>query len=103
MKVDEKIELFLDKWIKKLEDKYSHLTLKELALAQAVKLGEEVGELCNEILHAYSAQRESKKADGKLAHEIGDVLLATMLLAKRFDIDPKKAILDKIDEIEGRE
>lgn len=74
-------------------------------LARTVKLNEEVGELCNEVLGFIKAQRREKLEqfdNSSLSGEFADVIITTLLLAKSMDIDVKKALEEKIKKIDDR-
>jgi NTP pyrophosphatase (non-canonical NTP hydrolase) len=74
-------------------------------LSSAVKLTEELGELCNEVLGHSSLQRKDK-LDGldkeNLSEEVADVIITTLLLAKVMNVDVEKALEKKIEEINKR-
>ena len=73
--------------------------------ARAIKLGEEFGELCQEILFHSALQRKSKMKKFKkenLSEEFADVLISTLLLAQEMNIDIEKALEDKIKKIDKR-
>lgn len=74
-------------------------------LARNVKLSEEVGELSEEILTYLSFQRNNKLSENKekLAKEMADVLLVTLLIAKSTGVDIEKALEQKISEIKKRD
>ena len=64
-------------------------------LARAVKLNEEVGELCNEILLFNSMQRTEKmeKCNSEnLSEEFADVVITTLLLAKATSTNIEEAL-----------
>lgn len=76
------------------------------ALAQAVKLGEEVGELNAEILGAIKYCRNDKISQftsNSLAGELADVMVCTFLLAEIFEVDLPSALTNKIDFLRSRE
>ncbi len=83
-----------------------HVNDKEKrALARAVKLSEEVGELSSEILGHTKDQRERKSrifSNEGLSSEFADVVITTLLLAKSVDVDIKEALEKKIDKINKR-
>lgn len=68
------------------------------------KVIEEVGELSECILTSEQLQRKEKldKIQDKLEHEFADVILSTMILAKEMNVDLKKALKEKINEIKKR-
>ncbi len=74
-------------------------------LAKTVKLNEEVGELCNDILAVLKLQRKSKleKFDKRnFYEEFGDVILSTIQLATAAGVDIDRAVNDKLKKIEER-
>jgi NTP pyrophosphatase (non-canonical NTP hydrolase) len=81
------------------------LTEREMLYARVIKLGEEVGELCSEILALDKLQREEKLEDSSdegLSGEIADVLITTLLVAEYLDIDPREVLRKKMTEIDKR-
>ena len=75
------------------------------ALAQAVKLGEEVGELHAEVLGALRCQRADKPGDynpGTLGGELADVAVCLAILACTLNVDLAKAVEDKIEALDRR-
>jgi NTP pyrophosphatase (non-canonical NTP hydrolase) len=76
-----------------------------LALAHAVKLGEEVGELQAEVLGALEYQRSDKAgrySRDTLGGELADVLVCVALLADTFGVDLAQAVGSKIEHLEAR-
>lgn len=74
-------------------------------LTMTVKLNEEVGELCNDILSILRLQRRSKleKFDKRNVYaEFADVILTTLQLASAAKVDIERAVNDKIKKIEQR-
>lgn len=90
----------------KLTPSYKISTLEEQEiLARTVKLNEEVGELCNDILAVLKMQRKSKleKFDKRnFYEEFADVLLSTMQLANAAHVDVERAVHDKMKKIEEK-
>jgi NTP pyrophosphatase (non-canonical NTP hydrolase) len=75
------------------------------ALAQAVKLGEEVGELHAEVLGALSYQRPDKTGEfspDTLGGELADVLVCLAILAQTLNVDLAAAVTDKIEHLDRR-
>lgn len=75
------------------------------ALAQAVKLGEEVGELHAEVLGALSYQRSDKAGEfsrDTLGGELADVMVCVAMLAQTFNVDLAAAVTDKIEHLDRR-
>ena len=85
---------------------YKLYTQKEKAiLTKTVKLNEEVGELCNDILGILRLQRKAKmdKFDRRnIYQEFADVIITTMQLASVAGVDLERAIHDKLIKIEKR-
>ncbi|NCF74868.1 MAG: hypothetical protein GWO87_00045 [Xanthomonadaceae bacterium] len=80
-------------------------TQQEKILARTVKLTEELGELCNEVLVFNGDQRQeklNKYNKNNLPNEFADVIITALLLAKSMDVDIKKALTDKIKKINKR-
>ena len=92
-----------DERLKKYYGGYSNQ--EKRILARTVKLTEELGELCNEVLAHNSLQRKHKlnnHSKGNLPEEFADVIITTLLLAKALNIDIKKALEKKIEKINKR-
>lgn len=73
--------------------------------ARVVKVGEEFGELCQEVLFHANLQGKHKKEqfdENNLANEFADVIFTTLLLSKDMNIDIEKALEDKMKKIEKR-
>ena len=91
---------------KKLKDRYSsHSREEEIVLARTVKLGEEFGELCDEVLAHSSLQRRTKLDDHSkenLPGEFADVIITTLLLAKTMNVDIEKALEEKMQKLHRR-
>lgn len=104
MKIEE-INSFVDSEIKRLEEYYSLKGHEELTLAMTLKIGEEVGELFNEVLAHKGFQRKDKlkKLDKKeIESELADVLFTTFILSRRFNININDAITEKMNKIKKR-
>ena len=74
-------------------------------LTMTVKLNEEVGELCNDILAVLKLQRKSKleKFEKKnFYEEFADVIITTIQLASVAGVDVQRAINDKLKKIEEK-
>ncbi len=74
-------------------------------LSRTVKLNEEVGELCNDILAILKMQRKAKleKFDKRNIYvEFADVILTTMQLAIAAGVDVERAVNDKLNKVEGK-
>lgn len=90
----------------RLEKCYGKCGDKEkLIFARMVKVTEEVGELCSEVLAKCDLQRPGKIKDHsheKLSEELADVLITTLLLANSLDVDVENSLKKKIEKIEKR-
>ncbi len=87
--------------------KYHHYCKdnEKTILAQTIKISEELGELCDEVLSFSNMQRKDKLEkhnDESLAEEFADVLITTLLLAKNMNVDIEKALERKIIKINKR-
>jgi len=74
-------------------------------LTKTVKLNEEVGELCNDILSILRLQRKAKleKFDKRhIYQEFADVIITTIQLASVAGVDIERAVVDKMKVIEER-
>jgi len=74
-------------------------------LTKTVKLNEEVGELCNDVLSVLQLQRRSKleKFDKRhIYEEFADVVITVIQLAEAAGVDVERAVGDKIEKIEKR-
>ena len=99
----------LPAWIEKqsgrLRAQYPNEDEEKRTYVRTIKLVEEVGELCNEILIAGDQQRPSKAENhdkDNLSHEFADVLIVTLLLANQLGVDVEKALESKIEKINAR-
>ncbi len=74
-------------------------------LIHTVKLNEEVGELCNDILATLQLQRKSKLErfeKNNIYQEFADVLIVLLQLAHYTNVDIERAVNDKIKKIEEK-
>jgi NTP pyrophosphatase (non-canonical NTP hydrolase) len=90
----------------KLKKRYSSLSnQQEVILARTVKLGEEFGELCEQVLVCNSLQRKQKLDDHdkeNLREEFADVIITALLLAKSMDVDIERALETKMERLNER-
>lgn len=71
----------------------------ELILAHAVKLGEELGELNEEVLKNLKCQMRDKPIEENgLEHELADVIIVASVLG----IDIEKALKEKMEKVDKR-
>ena len=90
---------------KRLRTYYHSTDEDKIILAQTVKLTEELGELCSEVLAHKSLQRKQKLENHdkeNIQEEFADVIITAMLLAKAMNIDIEKALENKIKKINKR-
>lgn len=90
----------------KLRSHYANFNDNEKRiLARTVKLTEELGELCDEVLSFNSLQRKDKlekHSVDSLSDEFADVIITTLLLAEAMEVDVEKAIKIKIEKLHER-
>lgn len=89
----------------RLKERSTNSSENERVLARTVKLMEELGELCDEILASGGNQREEKLKNSSrenLQSEFADVVITTLLLAKTMKVDIEEALTDKIGKINDR-
>lgn len=80
-------------------------TRKDRIFARTIKLGEEYGELCDQVLASVGDQRQSKLIKVKssdLESEFADVLIVLFMLAKAMDIDVMQALDAKVKKIKAK-
>lgn len=100
----------LQEEIKILNDKtkthYKLYTQQEKEiLTKTVKLNEEVGELCNDILSVLRLQRRAKLEvfdKRSIYGEFADVIITAIQLANVTGVDVERAVHDKLITIEKR-
>ena len=105
MKIKE-LTQFIEGYNKRLKEKFGGEDDQEkIILKSTVKLTEELGELCDEVLAVSSIQREEKmknRDEKNLSGEFADVLIAVCMLAEDMGIDLEKAVQNKIKIIKER-
>lgn len=72
---------------------------------RTIKLGEEFGELCDQVLASVGDQRKdklAKKSADSLNDEFADVLIVTFLLAKSMHVDIMQALDHKVKKIKEK-
>lgn len=76
---------------------------REHIFARTIKLGEEYGELCDEVLASMGHQRKDKLAEHHdLAGEFADVVIVAFLLAKAMNVNVREALAKKIQKIKDK-
>ncbi len=102
----EDLHIFIRTEDKRLRDRFGNYPDEEKRiLARTVKLTEELGELCDEVLSYNSMQRAEKleEADAEnLPDEFADVIITTLLLAEAMGVDIEQALESKIEKINKR-
>jgi len=97
---------FIKKEDKRLREYYGNYKDEEKRiLARTVKLSEELGELCDEVLSFNVMQRQDKLAKhdaNNLSEEFADVIITTLLLAEVMNVDIEKALKHKMQKINKR-
>lgn len=85
--------------------KNSSQTERERILARTIKIAEEFGELCDEVLASIGDQRKGKMTGrdlDNLSDEFADVIITTFLLASSMNIDIPLALSKKIEKIKAK-
>ena len=78
-------------------------TDSERTLMQTIKLSEEVGELCEVVLQETGGQMRSKAAkELDVGSEIADVIICTLLMAERFNVDTWEEVDKKMQKVLAR-
>ena len=80
---------FIEIESERLREYYHNIDEDKVILAQTVKLTEELGELCSEVLAHDSLQRKEKLENHNkenIQEEFADVIITTLLLAKSMNI-----------------
>lgn len=79
---------------------------REHMFARTIKLGEEYGELCDEVLASIGGQRKDKMIGHEstdLQDEFADVIICTFMLAKAMNVDILQALDHKIPKIRKKQ
>jgi len=96
---------FIEIESKRLRKYYPNIDEDKIILAQTVKLTEELGELCSEVLAHKSLQRKQKLDNynkKNISEEFADVIITALLLAKTMNVDIEKALENKLKKINKR-
>lgn len=100
------LRIFIKKEDKRLRKSHGYYKDEEKRiLARTVKLGEEMGELCDEVLSFNAMQRQDKLVKheaSNLSEEFADVIITTLLLAEVMNVDIEKALKQKMQKIDKR-
>ena len=100
----EKILKFIKKEHKRLLKFYHFKSNHQIKYPIALKIGEELGELYEDVLATDNLQRKIKLQQKKshLDEEMADVIITTLLLAENMQIDIIKGLAKKIQKIQKR-
>lgn len=101
----EELLIFIRTEDARLKERYKDNALdhEKILLAKTVKLAEEVGELCNEVLLHQALQRKEKLSrPAEAGGECADVLITTLLLAHELGVDIERSLEAKIKKINAR-
>lgn len=103
MEVSELLD-FIKKQNKILNKRYYEgYSDREKSLERVLKINEEFGELCDEILKKFGSQRKEKmEIQNEISHEVADVLICVLLLADSLGVDVEKGLDEKIEKIKKR-
>lgn len=95
---------FIKKEHKRLAQFYNFKNRQALKYPIALKIGEELGELYEDVLASDNLQRENKmqRKRSHLDEEMADVLITTLLLAENMHIDIVRGLENKIKKIKRR-
>lgn len=89
----------------RLNNHYGRAEYEKRTYIRTVKVGEEFGELCNEILVCNNDQRTDKlgnKSTKAIEEEFADLIITTLLLAEHLKINIDKSLENKIRKIRRR-
>ncbi|MCF7899814.1 hypothetical protein K9L05_04185 [Candidatus Babeliales bacterium] len=96
---------FIQKEGERLKSFYNNCDNEKMILAITVKLNEEVGELCQEVLGNLKFLRKEKldkHTPETLKEEFADVIITSLILVNQMGIDIEQAIEEKIEKINKR-
>ena len=90
----------LKEFAKETEDRlsrYYNKSKEELIIFHTLKMGEEAGEVFEQVLSHLNIQRKEKEMNkSSIGEEIADVLLAGVVLAQSLNIDIEKELDNKM-------
>jgi NTP pyrophosphatase (non-canonical NTP hydrolase) len=105
MELDSLME-FVEKYAKQQKGMLGELKDKEkLILSSTVKISEELGELCDQVLSHNSRQREEKMGGfnkDSLSEEFADTILAVLMLARDMNVNIEEALAAKIKKLKEK-
>lgn len=76
----------------------------EMAYARLAKVGEEFGELADQILGHFSQPQRKKErhTDQEMGYEMADVVLSLFRLANHLNVDMDKVLSEKMEKIRNK-
>ena len=92
------LQIELDEYINQFEVGYFS------PLSQLARLSEELGELAREVNHHYGEKnKKSSEIPKEVSEELGDVLIATIIMANSLDIDLNKVFETNMEKFRKRD
>lgn len=101
----EQLQKFIDEEDAILRVVKKYETDRECVLSRTVKISEEFGELCDEVLASMGDQRKGKMENRdleSLSDEFADVVITTFLLAKSMGVNIPVALGKKVKKIKEK-
>jgi len=101
----EELAAFIEEADSYLKEKYPQETAETRVFSRTIKISEELGELCGEVMAQNNQQRQEKLDAANretLGSEFADVLITTLLLAHSMEVDIPAALEKKIAKIRAR-
>ena len=97
---------FIEKYSKRQKEIFGEFKDNEkLILSSTVKVTEELGELCDQVLSYNFRQRTEKLKkfnEISLSEEFADIILAILMLAYDMKVDINKALIRKIKKLKEK-
>ena len=96
---------FVDKVDAHFLQKHPDMDKERQSLWRSVKLTEEVGELNEQLMGHYGYVRKEKLekfSQEHLEHEVADVIISTIMIAKSLDVDLDRALTNKMAIVKER-
>lgn len=101
----QELQKFISEYSYTLEKKFGKYQDREkLILSSTVKITEELGELCDEVLAFNCRQRKEKLVKNNkdnLSFEFADVIIAVFMLADNMNLNIDQALEKKIKKIKN--
>ena len=99
------LKTFVAEQYQRLKIYFDQKDLQTSILSSTVKLSEEMGELCSQILSFNKLNRKEKTTKHnkeKLEEEFADVLITTLILAHSMEVNIEKGLQKKINIVTKR-